>query len=225
MTSPSVMRKHGILSKYHDLQLTDYYGFYKSSSDLHKKFPAHSRDKIKREWEDAKDIAETILLYFDNIDRALKLGKGIFFFGNSGTGKSLLMMCIAKEALNKKYSVRVVSAQGIVDEFAKSWDSEYGQKDFKTRIMNVKLLCIEEMNKEFFNSVTIPTLTRVIKYREANCLATMITCNEDIQIIEKKYSPTIASAIKGSCKLLRFDSDLDWRDIEQENWESDLQHK
>jgi len=217
---PKFLVRCGILRKFHSLELKHYYGAWKDHQKLAEK-TGIPLTRAKRELADAQEIFKIVSFYINHLDNAIKKGKGLFLYGNSGTGKSLLLNCIAKEALRKRKRVVVLSAYKLVDLFAQSWNPD-NEVNFDYKILKAPLLCVEEMNKELFNSATLPTMTRVVKYREANLKATCFTCNEPIEIIEKKYSKAIASSIRSMCKLILFDSGIDWRNVENENWERDL---
>ena len=135
----------------------------------------------------------------------------------------ILMMCIAKEALMRRYKIRVVSAQGLINLFARSWTDK--DVNFEAQIMNTPILFVEELYKENFTALNVPTITRVIKYREETLRATCFTCNETIDSISKNYSQALASAITGTCRIVEFESKFDWRTILQERWEKNLEGK
>lgn len=215
------MLRAGLLKKYHDIDMATYYGADKDITRLKEFFPDKSRKFLENDLKDAQDIFSTVKFYIENMQAAIKKGKGIFFYGNSGTGKTLLMALIVKEALKKRIRVRMVSSHAIIQRTAATWDKD-SDVDFDHEMLHVPLLCVEELNKEFHTALTTPTLTRVIKYREANMKATCFTCNEDMADIKEKHSNAMFSAVKGMCKELVFDSTLDWRDIEQANWQRDI---
>jgi len=220
--TPALMNKFGILKRFHNAKLTDYYGSYPSIINMKKLFYSASERELLREWKQAQGIHKIIKFYIDNLEKAKDLGKGIFMYGNCGTGKSLLLMCIAREALARGMRIKVVSAQGLINLFAKSWDAN-NELNFESSVMKVPFLFIEEMGKEHMTSIALPTLTRVVKYREEAQLPTCFTCNEDFENIQKSYSPALASAILGTCKLIHFDSKLDWRNLLQESWQKELE--
>ena len=114
-----------------------------------------------------------------------------------------------------------MSAQGLINLFARSWKDE--EVDFEKSIMQAQILFVEELYKENFTSINVPTLTRVIKYREETLRATCFTCNETLDSIANTYSQALASAITGTCRISEFESKLDWRNILQERWEKDLE--
>jgi DNA replication protein DnaC len=220
--TPALMDKHGILKRFHNVNLSNYYGANASWANLKTLFYNVSERDLIAEWKEAQKIYQTVKFYIDNIVKAKSLGKGLFLYGNCGTGKSLLLMCIAKEALSKGMRIRVVTAQSLINLFAKSWDAEKGLH-FESLIMKVPFLFVEELGKEHMTQIALPTLTRVVKYREEALLPTCFSCNEDFETIEKQYSASLASSIIGSCKLVHFDSSLDWRKVLQESWTKEIE--
>lgn len=220
--TPSLLNRHGILKRFHNVKMTDYYGASKDWRPLKKIFYNEPDNLIIREQSKAMTIYKTILFYADNIVKAQKLGKGLFLYGNCGTGKSLLLMCLAKEALSKGLRIRVVTAQGLINVFAKSWNSEAGI-NFENYVMKVPFLFVEELGKEHMTQIALPILTRVVKFREEAQLPTCFSCNEDFEVIRTKYSAALASSIMGTCKLIHFESKLDWRNALQEQWQKELE--
>ena len=218
--TPEMMTKSGILKRFHAVELSDYYGSMPDIEPLKKLFYTMTDKELVKELTHAQAIYKTVKFYADNLEKAISLGKGLFMFGESGTGKSLLLMALARTAMKKGIRTKVVTAQGLINAFARSWTDE--DFNFNHALMGVPLLCIEEMNKENFTTLTTPTLTRVIKYREEAQLSTILTSNQGIEVISSNYSVAIASAITGCCKIIEFESKLDWRSVMQEQWETDI---
>jgi DNA replication protein DnaC len=218
--SAETLTKNGILKRFHRVKLSDYYGAMKDWRELKKIFYSVPETRLRREWLEAQKIYNLLVFYRDNLPKAINLGKGLFLHGKSGTGKSLLLMAIARHAMSIGIRTKVLTAQGIINFFARSWQDK--EISFEHSIMSVPFLCIEELYKENFTSLNVPTLTRVVKYREEAQLATCFTCNESLLNIAKNYSEALASAITGCCRVIEFDSKLDWRTIMQENWRNDI---
>src|SRR5699024_368901 len=81
----------------------------------------------------------------------------ILLTGNTGVGKTFLANCIAKELMDRYYSVIYLSSGDLFDIFPKwKFDSqaEEGMKDMYEYILDCDLLVIDDLGTELNNSFT-----------------------------------------------------------------------
>ncbi|MCQ2520006.1 MAG: ATP-binding protein [Lachnospiraceae bacterium] len=131
----------------------------------------------------------------------------LLFFGTVGTGKSFLSGCVAKELIDKGYSVIYYSSIGLFELLAKetfhtgSKDDLYNLYDY---LYNCDLLIIDDLGTETTNSFISSQLFALINERKLRKKSTIISTNLSLQEIRDRYSDRIFSRFVNSftvCKL------------------------
>lgn len=98
--------------------------------------------------EDQKKAYSTVNKYIENLDENIKKGKGLFFQGSYGTGKTYISAIIRREALSRGYSVLFIGFPEYFQMMAES------QKNFKQndKIFEIaskaELLILDEVNAD-----------------------------------------------------------------------------
>lgn len=82
--------------------------------------------------------------YVEHFDTFKEQGKGLMLFGNVGTGKTYLAVCIANELINKGVPCLVTSFLRIANEL---WDIDNKQK-YYDNLNSFPLLVIDDLNAE-----------------------------------------------------------------------------
>lgn len=102
-------------------------------------------------WNDekAKIIKPRIENIIKDTDSFFQQGKSLFFYGENGTGKTMLSVEILKAALKKKYSIHYEFYPIIYEAFAKKGYKADEVKDkFDEIFSNTDFLVIDELGKE-----------------------------------------------------------------------------
>lgn len=137
--------------------------------------------------------------------------KNLLFTGNTGLGKTFMTNCIAKEILNKGYSVLYQTAPVLLEtlidnKFNKYKNSE--QDTFYKNILEVDLLIIDDLGTEYLNSMKLSELFTILNARLLNlnskCTKTIISTNLSIDNIFKNYEERIGSRIAGYYDIYYF---------------------
>lgn len=119
--------------------------------------------------------------------------------------------CIAKEILNKGYSVLYQTAPVLLEtlidnKFNKYKNSE--QDTFYKNILEVDLLIIDDLGTEYLNSMKLSELFTILNARLLNlnskCTKTIISTNLSIDNIFKNYEERIGSRIAGYYDIYYF---------------------
>ncbi len=122
----------------------------------------------------------------------------LLFYGTVGCGKSFLSGCVAKELLDRGYSVLYFSGIAFFDELHQS--SLYsGVQD----LYNYDLIIIDDLGAEMTNSFVTTALFSFLNERVLRQKATIISTNLNLSEIRDRYSDRIASRIVESFQLLR----------------------
>lgn len=157
---------------------------------------------------DICNVCKSFIADFDNPDRKLN---NLFFYGNSGLGKTFLSMCIAKELLDSAHTVMYFTAFHLFELLEKGIsNSNDDVKDFRSQfedILDCDLLIIDDLGTEMVNTFTNTRLNLCINERLLNKKATIISTNLSIAEFSACYSERVFSRIASNFELLKFIGD------------------
>ena len=122
----------------------------------------------------------------------------LFLYGTVGTGKSFLSGCIAKELLDKGYSVIYFSAVQLFDllsEYSfdhKNKDSLYNPYE---DLYNCDLVIIDDLGTEIANNFVTSKLFNCLNERQIRKKSTIISSNLSLEELKTLYSDRIFSRV------------------------------
>ncbi len=153
-----------------------------------------------------------------NIERVVKQSKvfidnfasdfqNLLIYGNTGVGKTFLSNCIARELLDRSYTVIYLTSFQLFDileknKFNKDDDSQEVQNQFNF-ILSCDLLIIDDLGTELTNSFINTQLYLCINERYLREKSTIISTNLSLDNINDKYSERIFSRIISNYTLLK----------------------
>ena len=129
----------------------------------------------------------------------------LLFNGGTGLGKTFLSACIAREVTEKGYSVAYESAQHLFAKLEKNRfhpDEESAQA--VANLQDCDLLILDDLGTELPGNFVIAALYALVNDRLLAGKPMIISTNLNIDEISKRYSPQIASRLRGSFQLLPF---------------------
>ncbi len=135
-------------------------------------------------------------------DFALK-SDNLLIYGQTGTGKTFLSNCIARELLEAGYSVIYFSASQLFDLLAKYAFGKSGDDNDYQNIFNCDLLIIDDLGTEIPNSFTISKFFQCINERHLRGKSTIISTNLSLKNIADIYSERISSRITSYFTLVK----------------------
>jgi DNA replication protein DnaC len=135
-----------------------------------------------------KEAVEKTRAYVDHLDKNLAAGKGIWFLGGVGTGKTTLGMIIAKSALEQRYSVAVYSTVKLLNRIRSTYGSDrFGAYDaFFEELTSVDLLFIDDLGAERGTEWVTEQLYLIVNERYETERSIMFTANLDQVEVDKK---------------------------------------
>jgi DNA replication protein DnaC len=126
-------------------------------------------------------ITRTVLKYIRTIDEQLAAGKGIWFTGDTGTGKTTLAMLVSREALKAGHTVAIYSVPRLLAEIRNTFDadatSSYGE--LFEKLTTVDLLHLDDLGAEQQTEWVLEQLYAIVNERYENGLALAVTTNLD----------------------------------------------
>lgn len=135
-------------------------------------------------------------------------GKGIIFFGKSGTGKTYMSGAIANRVRDNGFTVIYMTANELVSAIR---EKDYGDFTFRedalakyNLIKDVDLLVIDDLGIETATQYTTSALFEIINYRSALEKPIIYSTNFMLTDLSKRYHDRIFSRITGSTYQVEF---------------------
>lgn len=134
--------------------------------------------------------------------------KNILLYGNTGVGKTFLSNCIAKELLEKGYSVIYFTAFQLFDILSKGiFEKDADAIAAHQNIFDCDLLIIDDLGTETVNSFTSSQLFLCVNERILRQKSTIISTNLNIGEMGQLYSERTLSRIFSSYSIINLFGD------------------
>ena len=157
----------------------------------------------------AKQAVESCHQFIDDFDNK---PKNLFFYGDTGVGKTFLSNCIAKELLDKGYSVIYFTAFQLFDILSKGvFEKDADAIAAHQNIFDCDLLVIDDLGTERSNSFTTSQLFLCVNERLLRHKSTIISTNLNFNQIVDIYSERTFSRICGDYTMIKLFSKTDIR--------------
>src|SRR5919107_2920874 len=124
-------------------------------------------------------VVRQIRGYIRNLDANLAGGRGLWLFGEVGTGKTTLAMLVAKAALDAGYSVAIYSMPRLLNEIRRTYEdgSDSSYVELLDRLTEVDLLHVDDLGAEKSSPWVLEQLYAIVNARYEAQRAMIITTN------------------------------------------------
>ena len=136
--------------------------------------------------------------------------RNLFFYGDTGIGKTYLSNCVAKELLDSGHSVIYFTAASLFAVFGKNTfgKSPEADEDYR-RILDCDLLIIDDLGTELSNTFTVSQLFLCLNERILRQKSTIISTNLTLGQLAETYSERTFSRISSSYTMIKlFGNDI-----------------
>ena len=164
----------------------------------------YSNHKLNDERYTPRKNIEDILEYItgEYLPNFKTSNTNLLFYGNSGTGKTFLSWCIAKELLDKGFLVVYKTSDDLLRALK---DIKFNNDtDLENLLINCDLLIIDDLGSEQITDFSSTELFTLINKKILKNKKMLISTNLSLPLISKRYSERISSRILGEFKLFKF---------------------
>jgi len=150
-------------------------------------------------------LIREIRSYVKDIDAKLEAGKGLWLFGDVGTGKTSLAMLVSKAALDAGRSVAIYSLPRLLSDIKETYEdrSESSYMQLFERVVGVDLLHIDDLGAEKRTDWVLEQLYSIINERWQEQRSIIVTTNLfDVDELRDQIGPRTVSRLHEMCDLI-----------------------
>lgn len=149
-----------------------------------------------------KIAVNEVQAYVDDLDARLREGRGLWLFGDTGTGKTSLAMLISKAALEAGRTVAIYSLPKLLARIRRTYDSEPGGDSYLSffeQLTSVDLLHIDDLGAEKRSDWVLEQLYALVNERYEAQRSIVITTNLQHEELEEQIGPRTVSRLAQMC--------------------------
>lgn len=154
--------------------------------------------------EIATPVVGAVRRYVSHIDEQLDAGRGLWFFGSVGTGKTTLAMLVSRHALEAGRSVAIYSLPRLLAEIRTTFDDDRGNSytDLLDRLTEVDLLHIDDVGAEKTSPWVLEQLYAIVNARYEDERAIIVTTNLEREALAEQINERTVSRLEEMCEVL-----------------------
>ncbi len=150
-------------------------------------------------------VVGAVRSFVERVDAHLDAGRGLWFMGPIGTGKTTLAMLVSKEAIKAGRSVAIYSLPRLLNEIRDTHRSERSHVDLLNRLTAVDLLHVDDVGAERTTDWVLEELYSIVNARYEDERSMVITTNLDYDELCAQISARTASRLAEMCDQLPLD--------------------
>jgi DNA replication protein DnaC len=154
--------------------------------------------------EIATPVVAAVRRYVGHIDEQLDAGRGLWFFGSVGTGKTTLAMLVSRHALEAGRSVAIYSLPRLLAEIRTTFDDDRGNSytGLLDRLTEVDLLHIDDVGAEKTSPWVLEQLYAIVNARYEDQRAIIVTTNLERDALAEQINERTVSRLEEMCEVL-----------------------
>ena len=122
-------------------------------------------------------VVTAVRRFADSIDERLDAGRGLWFMGPVGTGKTTLAMLVSKAAISAGRSVAIYSLPRLLNEIRETHRFERSHVELLDRLAAVDLLHVDDVGAERTTDWVLEELYSIVNARYQDGRSIVITTN------------------------------------------------
>jgi DNA replication protein DnaC len=137
-----------------------------------------------------------------DVDANLDAGRGLWFEGDVGTGKTTLAMLVSRAALDAGRSVAIYSLPRLLAEIRATFeeDTEGSYVDLLDRLAAVDLLHVDDVGAERSSEWVLEQLYAIVNARYEDERSIVITTNLEQEQLEEQIGRRTVSRLREMCE-------------------------
>jgi DNA replication protein DnaC len=152
-----------------------------------------------------RPVVGAVRSFVGRIDEHLDAGRGLWFVGPVGTGKTTLAMLVSKAALKAGRSVAIYSLPRLLNEIRDTHRSERSHVGLLDRLTAVDLLHVDDVGAERTTDWVLEELYSIVNARYEDERSMVITTNLDYDDLCTQITARTASRLAEMCDQLPLD--------------------
>jgi DNA replication protein DnaC len=147
---------------------------------------------------------QVVRRFVREIDENLDAGRGLWFYGSVGTGKTTLAMLVSRSALDAGRSVAIYSLPRLLAEIRATFetDAEGSYVDFLDRLAAVDLLHVDDVGAERTSDWVLEQLYAIVNARYEDERSVIITTNLERDALVEQVKERTVSRLEEMCTLV-----------------------
>jgi DNA replication protein DnaC len=149
-----------------------------------------------------KIAVNEVRAFADDLEARLQEGRGLWLFGDTGTGKTTLAMLISKAAIEAGKTVAIYSLPKLLARIRRTYDSEPGGESYLSffdRLTSVDLLHIDDLGAEKRSDWVLEQLYALVNERYEAQRSILITTNLTHPELEEQIGSRTVSRLSQIC--------------------------
>jgi DNA replication protein DnaC len=148
-----------------------------------------------------REIVRVVRRYVEDVDANLDAGRGLWFTGDVGTGKTTLAMLVSRAALDAGRSVAIYSLPRLLAEIRTTFDegAEGSHLELLERLARVDLLHVDDVGAERTSEWVLEQLYSIVNARYEDERAMVITTNLDHEELRDQIGERTVSRLIEIC--------------------------
>jgi DNA replication protein DnaC len=147
-------------------------------------------------------VVKRVRDFCEQIDPMLDAGRGLWFFGDAGTGKTTLAMLVSKYALEAGRSVAIYSLPKLLARIRRTYEAAAGEQSYDQlfqRLTGVDLLHIDDLGAEQKTEWVLEQLYALINERYEAGRSLVVTTNQDEEELKQQIGERVVSRLAEVC--------------------------
>jgi DNA replication protein DnaC len=150
-------------------------------------------------------VVRPVKRFVRELDRMLDQGRGLYFAGPVGTGKTTLAMLVSGTAIRADRSVAIYSTPRLLNVIRDTIGNDGSTQELLDRLATVDLLHLDDVGAESTSDWVLEQLYSIVNARYEDERSTMITTNLMPDDLAEQIGARTVSRLVETCELVPVD--------------------
>lgn len=144
------------------------------------------------------EVVRAVRRFCDQVEERVEDGRGLWFMGDVGTGKTTLAMLVSKAALDAGRTVAIYSVPHLLARIRDTYDADAREQsyiEFFRRLVEVDLLHLDDLGTEKQTDWVLEQLYSLVNQRYEEQRSIVLTTNLDFEDLERQIGKRTVSRL------------------------------